>query len=200
MTLLTLALLHTSPALAADTYTLVGSSSTVHAMLDLNATALSDATGQLQHALRLNLMEGTLTLEGDAILSVAVDGTVASLAASQEIRTAAGLKGALSEGNVTALMGCVFKQLAPERDNHLRFQGSEYEGSFDDLKVTGTFSMNETTQTVTVPMKLVREGDQVKATGTLTLNVPDYGFRIPGSGWSVKDEARAELELVFAKE
>lgn len=181
---------------AADTWTVDGAASTVTAQLHLEDTAISRTTGFLDHVVKLGLVDGSVTVDGDAITAAKVTGVVASLKAGDAaLRKAAGMAGNQTAPQAATLMDCVFNQLQPENVNEIAFTATGFEGTLPTVTVTGTFSLHGVDKPVSLPVTLEPEGEGMRATGTVDLNLPDYGFRIPADGWTVEDTATVVLDL-----
>jgi polyisoprenoid-binding protein YceI len=74
------------------------------------------------------------------------------------------------------------------------------DNSVVDAKATGDLTLHGTTKSVTFDLKAQRDGDKIKANGSIPIVFADYGIDNPSGGpASVGDDGTLEFLVVFAK-
>ena len=67
-----------------------------------------------------------------------------------------------------------------------------------DIKVTGDFTLHGVTKRMTIPVRVVviPDGDQIHATSTFNVKMPDFGIRVPKNVLvTVNDEVPVRLDV-----
>lgn len=193
-----IALLASSALAAPVTYTVDNDRSHLFAVVELSPDVMAEATGSTRHAVRAGVVNGKIGVEGSRLETAEVTANVRGMFPQEgDLLYAVAGKYDLTEGAVAFTKDCIQHYLGPKEHPDVSFTATSVRGLLPIVTVTGEFSLAGVTKTITVPLDIRAEDQDLHATGTFRVFLPDYGMAVPKAAYSLHQQVDIVIDLVL---